>query len=170
MDCSSPGSFVHEIFQARILEQVAISYCRGSSRPRDWTCVSCISCIGRWILLLEPPEKPITKTTDHNYFGYCSSDSVSSLYLAPVLCHWCFLKSGSFHCGFILLLLLGKIENGRYSKSPTYEPTSFKLSNMWTCIPVSSHIRLVHVSGVHCHMPASSTNGCALCTLLYNTI
>ena len=60
-----------------------------------------------------------------------------------------------------LLLLLGKIENGQYSKSPTYEPTSFKLSNMWTCIPMSNHIKLVHVSGVHCHMHASSTNGCA---------
>ena len=35
MDCSPPGSTVHEIFQARILEQVVISYSRGSSRPRD---------------------------------------------------------------------------------------------------------------------------------------
>ena len=33
MDCSPPGSSVHGIFQARILEQVAISYCRGSSQP-----------------------------------------------------------------------------------------------------------------------------------------
>ena len=33
-----------------ILEWVAISFSRGSSRPRDWTCVSCVSCIGRWIL------------------------------------------------------------------------------------------------------------------------
>ena len=33
-----------------MLEWVAISFSRGSSRPRDWTCVSCISCIGRWIL------------------------------------------------------------------------------------------------------------------------
>ena len=36
--------------QARILEQVAIFYSRGSFRPKDWTLVSCISCIGRWIL------------------------------------------------------------------------------------------------------------------------
>ena len=47
---SSPGSSVHGIFQARTLEQVAISYSRGSSRPRDQTCVSCASCIGRRIL------------------------------------------------------------------------------------------------------------------------
>ena len=35
MDCSPPGSFVHEIFQARILEWVAISFSKGSSQPRD---------------------------------------------------------------------------------------------------------------------------------------
>ena len=41
MDCSPPGSSVHEIFQARILEWVAISFSRGSSQPRDQTLVSC---------------------------------------------------------------------------------------------------------------------------------
>ena len=37
MDCSLPGSSVIGTFQARILEWVAISFSRGSSRPRDWT-------------------------------------------------------------------------------------------------------------------------------------
>ena len=37
MDCSPSGSSVHEILQARILEQVAIFFSRGSSWPRDWT-------------------------------------------------------------------------------------------------------------------------------------
>ena len=46
-NCSPPGSSVHEIFQARILEWVAIPSSRGSSWPRDQTRVSCISCIGR---------------------------------------------------------------------------------------------------------------------------
>ena len=50
VDCSPPGSSVHGILQARILEWVAISSSRGSSRPRDGTYVSCISCISRWIL------------------------------------------------------------------------------------------------------------------------
>ena len=49
MDCSPSGSSVHGISQARILEWVAISFSRGSSQPRDWTCVSCI---GRQILYL----------------------------------------------------------------------------------------------------------------------
>ena len=46
-DCSPPGSSVHGIFQARILECVAISFSRESSQPRDQTCVSCV---GRQIL------------------------------------------------------------------------------------------------------------------------
>ena len=41
MDWSLPGSSVHGIFQARVLEQVAIPFSRGSSQPRDQTQVSC---------------------------------------------------------------------------------------------------------------------------------
>ena len=41
-DCSLPGS-IHGIFQARIPECVAISFSRGSSRPRDRIQVSCIA-------------------------------------------------------------------------------------------------------------------------------
>ena len=50
MDCSPRGSSVHGILQARILEEVAIAFSRGSSQPRDRTHVSYISCIGRQIL------------------------------------------------------------------------------------------------------------------------
>ena len=49
MDCSPPGSSVHGILQARILEWVAISFSRGSSQPRDRTWVSCIA--GRHLIL-----------------------------------------------------------------------------------------------------------------------
>ena len=56
MDCNLPSSSVHGIFQARIiLEQVAISFSRGSFWPRDWTHISCISCIGRWMHHLGSP-------------------------------------------------------------------------------------------------------------------
>ena len=41
MDCSPPGSSVHELLQARILEWAAIFFSRGFSRPRDQTQVSC---------------------------------------------------------------------------------------------------------------------------------
>ena len=40
MDCSLPGSPVHGILQARILEWVGIFSSRGSSQPRDWVCMS----------------------------------------------------------------------------------------------------------------------------------
>ena len=50
LDCSPPGSSVHGILQARILEWVVTSSSRGSSQPRDQTHVSCVACIGRWML------------------------------------------------------------------------------------------------------------------------
>ena len=43
MDCSLPGSSIHGILQARVLEWVAISFSRASSRPRDGTQVSRIA-------------------------------------------------------------------------------------------------------------------------------
>ena len=43
MDCSPPGSPVHGILQARILEWAAISYSRGSPQLRDPVCISCIA-------------------------------------------------------------------------------------------------------------------------------
>ena len=43
MDDNLPGSTVHEIFQARLLEWAAISFSRESSQPRDRTQVSCIA-------------------------------------------------------------------------------------------------------------------------------
>ena len=50
MDCSLSGSSVRGILQAGMLEWVAVSSSRGSSQPRDQTHISCVSCIGRWVL------------------------------------------------------------------------------------------------------------------------
>ena len=50
LDLNLPGSSVHGISWARILEWVALSYSRGSSQPRDWTHFSYVSCIGKFIL------------------------------------------------------------------------------------------------------------------------
>ena len=59
MDCNPPSSSVHEIFQARILEWVVISFSRGFFWPRDQTCIS-VSCIaGRFFthwVIRETPE------------------------------------------------------------------------------------------------------------------
>ena len=49
MDCSPPGSSVHRILQAGILERVAIAFSRESSQTGDWTRVSCIA--GRFFIV-----------------------------------------------------------------------------------------------------------------------
>ena len=54
VDCSPPGSSIHGILQARILEWVASFFSRGSSWPRDQTQVSCIAGDA---LTSEPPAK-----------------------------------------------------------------------------------------------------------------
>ena len=59
MDSSPPGSSAHEIFQARKLGWVAISYPRGSSRPRDWTHVSSVSCTAGRLFTSEPLGEPL---------------------------------------------------------------------------------------------------------------
>ena len=62
MDCSLPGSPIHGIFQARILEWVAISFSRGSSQPRDQT----------WSPALQADSLPL--------------ELQGSLYLSPIQC------------------------------------------------------------------------------------
>ena len=55
------------------------------------------------------------------------------------------------------------------SESLMYEPSSFKLKDANVCSPIQT-CKLVHMSGIHSHMHASSTNGCAfvyLCVQYY---
>ena len=58
VDWSPPGFSVRGISQARILKWVAISSSRGSSWPRDQTCVSCVSCIRRQVLFHWATREP----------------------------------------------------------------------------------------------------------------
>ena len=58
VDCSPPGSSAHGILQARMLEWVAMPSSRASSWPRDWTRVSCGSCIAGGFSTAEAPGKP----------------------------------------------------------------------------------------------------------------
>ena len=60
MDCSPPVSSVNRIFQARLLEPVAISFSRGSSPPRDGTPASSFSCIGRRTCWISKHTAPTT--------------------------------------------------------------------------------------------------------------
>ena len=79
VDCSLPGSSVYGLFQARILEWVAIFLLLESSRPMDQTHISCISCIGRQILYhcttWEDPYQLVWMLKEHIYdmiFMICS--------------------------------------------------------------------------------------------------
>ena len=64
VDCSLPGPSIHGIFQARVLECAAIAFSRRSSRPRDWTQVSCTA--GEFIAS-EPSGKP----NNQEHYGQC---------------------------------------------------------------------------------------------------
>ena len=96
-DCSPPGISVHGILQARIPEWVAISFSRGSSRPRDQTHVSHIPMsptLQADSLLTEPPEKPqavkrALKTVKHvNYSDttLTSADDKMSWFILLTFC------------------------------------------------------------------------------------
>ena len=115
MDCSLPGSSVHGIFQARILEWVAIPFSMGSSRLRLQTWVSCI--IGRFFTICSTREAHYGEL--YNYFIKSQfnnikyivslSHSVMSetlwsqgLYSTRLLCPWNFLgKNTGVGCHFL---------------------------------------------------------------------
>ena len=102
MDCSPPGSSVHRILQARILEWVATPFSRGSSQCRDQTQSHALQADS---LPSEPPGKPLIQRPDGNkYFRLCgsyghySNESILLLYFknSPSQCvnKWmCFNKT-----------------------------------------------------------------------------
>ena len=85
-----PGSSVHGIFQARILEWVAISFSRGSSWPRDRTQVSCIAgrCFTLWATreVLQPTIPLLLK----GLFMWQVLSCVISIqaFIHPLKLHW----------------------------------------------------------------------------------
>ena len=66
-DCSSTGSSVHGTLQARVLEWVAMPSSRRSSQPRDWTCISGVSCTADRFFTTELSRKPFTHMVGWNY-------------------------------------------------------------------------------------------------------
>ena len=66
MDCSLPGSSIHEILQARILEWVAISCSRESSWPRNRSPVSCVSYIAGRFFIIWATGEAWTPTTNQS--------------------------------------------------------------------------------------------------------
>ena len=97
MDCGPPGSSVHGILQASILEWVAISSSRGSFQPRDWSCISCIA--GRFLTVWNTREAHINifvfySMSDHSvvegfFFSFVSLVLLLLLFFLSVLNSLC---------------------------------------------------------------------------------
>ena len=72
IDCTPPGSSVHGILQARIMEWVAIPFSRVSSQPRDWTQVSRIA--GRILTLWATTHGMCIDNSGPHCPGQCAKD------------------------------------------------------------------------------------------------
>ena len=70
MDCSPSGSLVHGILQARLLMWIAMPSSRGSSWPRDRTCIPYSSCIAGWFFTSEPPGRPSPVYISFNFLSF----------------------------------------------------------------------------------------------------
>ena len=102
MDCSPPGSSVHEILQARILEWVTIPFSRGSSQSRDQTRSPALQADSS---LSEPPGKYRGNTNTMNLWtpvasteapGEGGSFSPAPSHICPICLSALSLKSCSF--------------------------------------------------------------------------
>ena len=83
MDCSPPGSSVHDILQSRILECVTIPVSGRSSQPRDWTWVSCIA--GRFFTIQATREAPQLGCRECKYSTL--QDNTKLLFRVALLVH-----------------------------------------------------------------------------------
>ena len=83
MGCSLAGSSVHGIFQARILEWIAVPSSRGSSQPRDRTRVSYVSCVGRQVLY--PEHHPISSHHSYRFWNIFINPKRNSIYQPALL-------------------------------------------------------------------------------------
>ena len=99
MDCSLPGSSIHGIFQARVLEWVAISFSRGSSRPEDETCVSPI--VGRCFYRLSHQGSPILNKTEHTQNR--ASTPVTGRWAGQIIAAWVTWQGPTLFFIFIFL-------------------------------------------------------------------
>ena len=93
VDYSRPGSSVHGILQARILEWVAMPSSRGSSRPKNQSCLSYISYIGRGSCATwESPKRPRailkTKMFNKKWIGESQLDIYEEHFISLLASRW----------------------------------------------------------------------------------
>ena len=105
MNCSLPGSTVHGIFQAKVLEWIAISFSGVSSWPRDQTHGSCVSCIAGEFLTCWAIGEAISWPYVRVYFW--TSESFPLIYVSifmPVsyyFDHYVVVVSVQFNCSVV---------------------------------------------------------------------
>ena len=114
MDCSPPGSPVHGVLQARILEWNAMLSSKGSSQPRHWTRISCGSYIAGRFFTSEPPGK--LSSTTHDLLP--NPAKTPQAYSFPLLHTQC-------PCDSVILLQTGNAKTTRCS------PTLKELTIQW---------------------------------------
>ena len=136
MDCSLPGSFVRGILQTRILEWVATSFSRGSSQPRNGTC---ISCIGRQILYHWATWEALTEWHFHGYELWriaCCHFLPFPSWIQPSGCNhdlsfasseWPLLLFGQHGLGSVLLCLGRGSTQGEHDASQLLQAACMKL-------------------------------------------
>ena len=136
MDCSLPGSSVHGIPQARILEWVAISFSRGISQPRDRTQVSCI---GRQILY------------HCSCTLWCKSEKIPRYRKESSLCEWT-VKEKYIERELEVLWALYCQVDGKHPQDrvpPSVEPIQALYLPCGQGIPVTTNISNLQLRGRH---------------------
>ena len=115
----------------RILEWVAISSSRGSSQPRDWTCVSCGSCIPSWILYRWACGKVL----------FVLSRTISNYLCCSPVAYWTPSDLGGSSSSVvsfcIFILFMGFSRQEHWCGLPFPPPVDHILSELFTVMPSS---------------------------------
>ena len=142
MDCSPPGSSVHGISQARVLEWDAISSSRGSSQRRDWTSVSCIA--GRFFTIWAT--------------GKPSRDDPSYLFNVILSVP----ASGTHFLKLLFKIDIFSVHQG-LKKPKKYRGSSYNISSVGLCLPINFQQSLF-VFPLACWRPRT---GCSVLCFAY---
>ena len=170
MDCSPPGSSVPGILQAKILEWAAISFSRGSSRPRDQTHASCI---GRQNLYHWVTREGYMIVYIHawKWSGSVVSDSLRPHGPTRLLCPWDFPGNNTgVGCHFLLQRIFPtpgsnpRLLHWQADSLPlSYQGRLYDMVYTWICthklslllssrMPKPSTERLYHLVLIYCNI------------------
>ena len=156
MDCSSPGSFVHRILQAIILDWVVVSSFRASSQPRDQTCIS--YCSLHWQVSSLPLMLP-GKSNIHLVFFY-----LQNVFIDMIMLNCCNRLWGG-ECHFCLKDKKIKVQCHGINESDSLQSFSLRKNKtriwtqfLWLYMPCSFHQWHLHNNSLFQSASASSQN------------